>query len=365
MKKILFILLSLSVFACKKVDDTYEIPTTYNFDNIDISGQLLRVDMLSELAVYMKNTTAIGSRTLEVTRLKNMFMNVDMPFSDQTLNDTDKQLKNKTVSTEQALIESWMATVAVVSQSNTITASNGQAGVAVTMDSSSRYLVTANGVELPQMIEKVLMGACFYYQATAVYLGLGKMASDNILVVEGVGTNMEHHWDEAFGYFSAPVDFPTNTTGLRYWAKYSNTVDPILGSNKTIMDAFLAGRAAISNKDYQVRDEQIAIIRKEWERVIAAVSIHYLNKAKDALQGGDVAVKLHAISEAYAFLLSIEFGGAPSISTSELEAILSGLAGSSDPLRANFYTITQSNIDNAIQEIVGFFPSLAAIKDSL
>ena len=71
----------------------------------------------------------------------------------------------------------------------------------------------ANGIEYTQLIEKGLMGAVFYYQITNVYLGDGKMDVDNADQVDPDNgkyyTTMEHHWDEAFGYFSDAVDFPT------------------------------------------------------------------------------------------------------------------------------------------------------------
>ena len=57
-------------------------------------------------------------------------------------------------------------------------------------------------------------------------------------VEEGKGTDMQHHWDEAFGYFGVPTDFPTNTEGLVGLGKYCNKVDAQLGCNKIIMDAF-------------------------------------------------------------------------------------------------------------------------------
>ncbi len=68
------------------------------------------------------------------------------------------------------------------------------------------------------------MGAVFFYQATNVYFGSGKMDVDNTTAEDPAAgkyyTEMEHHFDEAFGYFGAPTDFLTNTNNLRFWAKY-------------------------------------------------------------------------------------------------------------------------------------------------
>ena len=109
-------------------------------------------------------------------------------------------------------------------------------------------MIGGDGLDHAQLIEKGLMGACLYYQATSVYFGDDRMNVDNEMVEVGEGTEMEHHWDEAFGYFGVPKDFPTSTDGLFFWGSYSNQRNGILESNQKLMDAFLKGRAAISAK---------------------------------------------------------------------------------------------------------------------
>jgi len=58
------------------------------------------------------------------------------------------------------------------------------------------------------------MGAVFYYNIAEVYTRPGKIGAsvDNIIVTPEEGTDMEHHWDEAFGYFGAPIDFSSSVT---------------------------------------------------------------------------------------------------------------------------------------------------------
>ena len=67
-----------------------------------------------------------------------------------------------------------------------------QRGKSSKNDNSKSYLFNERGVEPAQIIEKGLMGACFYYQATAEYMGSVKMDVDNELVNAGEGTEMEH-----------------------------------------------------------------------------------------------------------------------------------------------------------------------------
>jgi hypothetical protein len=202
-----------------------------------------------------------------------------------------------------------------------------------------------------------------YYQAVGVYLGPTKMNVDNKAVIDGKGTNMEHHWDEAFGYFGAPDDFPANTSNLNLWAEYSNKVSPTIGSNTKLMNAFLLGRAAISAEDYDKRDEAIATIQQEWELVLAAVAISYLNDAKDA--GTDWALAYHYLSEAYAFAMSIKYSPNPQINESAVNALLESLAGSSDPLNANFYSVTVPKIDAAINTLAATYTELESVKAAL
>lgn len=357
-------LAGLITFSSCTKDDNYEVPTTYNFENVSYDGQKDRLGMLSEMTTYMKSAHDNGATALDAQKLKNMYANANSPFTAAGLNTSTKQLKNKTYSGEETKFELYMDSLATASQHTDKTAATGQAGIGTS--GTSKYLFNAKGFEITQLIEKGLAGACFYYQATAVYFGNGKMDVDNETVEAGEGTEMEHHWDEAFGYFGAPIDFPTNTTGLGLWANYSNGRSARLGTNAGIMNAFLKGRAAISAKDLTVRDAQITEVRKYWEQVVAGTAIHYLNDAKTSLGTGDTVKKLHQLSEAYAFIMCLKYGtGLSGITTAQVDAILSNLAGSADPLQANIYTITETKINSAIDAIVGYVAGLEAHKTHL
>ncbi len=351
--------------GCKEDNNDYTVPTTYDFENVDYSGQTTRIAMLEELGNYAKSASVVNATALDADVMKNMFSNSNNPFADANLNSADKQLKSKTVASETAIFEEVMDSLAAASAfSSNTSPSNGQAGVVQSNDGTKSYLVNANGMELAQIIEKGLMGACFYYQATAVYLGAGKMDVDNENVVPGEGTAMEHHWDEAFGYLGVPVDFPINTTNLKFWGKYTNGRNSTLGNAATLMNALIAGRAAISAKDLGTRDVKITEVRRQWELVCAATAIHYLNTA-NADFSTDEAVKLHALSEAYAFIYSLKWGGDATISATDIDAILNTLAGSTDPLQANLHNTSTTNIADAKAALVNAFSGLDPIKDDL
>jgi hypothetical protein len=359
--------LALGFSSCQPDDDfSYTVPETYNFENVSYSGQTNRLDMMAEITTYIKTAHVANATALDAAKLKDMYGdNTGNYFSTSDLNSSTKQLKSKTIATEQSNFEAYMDAVALASQSTGLTATNGQAGIAANNTGTKFYLLNENGVEFAQVIEKGLMGACFYYQGTAVYMGAGKMDVDNETVTDGKGTEMEHHWDEAFGYFGLNTTFPINTSDIRFWGKYVNKHELTYPLNKVVMDAFLEGRAAISAKDIDTRDAQIEILRKNWELVITATAIYYLNLIKDDLATDPVAA-YHGLSEVYGFISSLKHGtGTSGITTTQVNTILTDLFGSSDALQANNYNVTSAKIEATKTALTDIFTDLAAVKDSL
>ncbi len=371
--------LGVIVSSCKKDDpippvaenndnNSYTVPDTYAFTDangnstVNYSGQTQRLDMLSEMVTYMKTANTSGT-TLDAQTLKNMFANNGYTWQDDNnlgLNSTTKQLKNKCFELHQDEFEGWMDAIAAASQSDEA-GSNGTAGVVVSSTNPSKqYLFDENGFEHGQLIEKGLMGAVFYYQATSYYLSESQIGNgvDNTTPTDPDAgkyyTAMEHHWDEAFGYFGVPVDFPTTSTD-RFWGKYCNGRDGLLNTNSRLMDAFLTGRAAISNDDMAEKEAQIAAVRAAWQDVCAGTAIHYLNAAKANL--ADDALRNHALSEAYAFTWSLLYNTGGNFSEAEVIEILNHLG-------TNFYTISVSDIDMAIDHI-SMLAGLDDVKDSL
>lgn len=335
---------------------TYTVPTEYTFANVNYSGQITRLDMVLEMKTYM-NTGNISGTLLNAQKLKDMYANLNSQFTNSGLNTSGKDIKSKVFLADQTLYETYMDNIAAASQS-TVNGSNGTAGVVVSStDASKKYLCDANGVEWTQVIEKGLMGSLMYYQTTAVYLDAAKTGNtvDNTTIVAGQGTNMEHGWDEAFGYFGAPLSLPTSTTGARFWAKYCNDRNTLLSTNATIGNAFIKGRAAISNKDYTTRDEQVVIIRNTWEKVIAATIISYVNATK--LKLTDDGIRNHNLSEIKGFLMNLKCNPTKKIILAEITD-LENLLGN------NFYNITSSNLDQ-IKDKLSTIYGLDSVKNSL
>jgi hypothetical protein len=221
--------------------------------------------------------------------------------------------------------------------------------------------LNGDGNEYTQLIEKGLMSAVFMSQMTNNYLN-AVTSDDNTNIVDAAGgkhyTEMEHHWDEAYGYFTDAIDYPTNGTD-RFWGKYANSREGVLGSATTLATAFRTGRAAISNDDYTVRDAQITIIKTEIEKVCAGTAIHYLNGAKTNLTNN--TARNHMLSEAWAFINGLRYGD-NSISGTGISAANVDLA--LGMLGVDFNTVTIIQLNSVIDH-VAMHTGLTDVKDSL
>ncbi len=199
---------------------TYTVPSTYVFTHssgnstVSYSGQTNRINQLLELSAYANSGE---STIISAQAMKDMFANVGGNGNGNFTFTATQQLKDKCFSLDTALISSYFDRQATASQSFAVPASNGQAGTLTS--GTSVYLFDANGFDNAELIEKSIMGAVFMYQALNVYFGPGKIDLDNTTAVDPTTgkyyTLMEHSWDEAFGYFGVPIDFPATFGTVR------------------------------------------------------------------------------------------------------------------------------------------------------
>ena len=172
---------------------------------------------------------------------------------------------------------------------------------------------TPEGINITQMVQKFLHGSLAFSQAAGDYLSvdLGSqkgLNADNTKPYKSSHnyTALEHHWDEAFGYFGAAADFllysdrqvakklsrDTNGDGsISLLSEKNHGPAPrgtaridlkLAGSDlsREIMEAFLAGRQLITKKPDGYRKyvkAYAAIAIGVWEKTLAGITIHYLN----------------------------------------------------------------------------------------
>lgn len=330
MKKINTLLLALLMGApllftsCGGDDDKKDDPEpkkpTYEFydaegnSTVDYSGQTIRIEKFKTLMDELKKGNT--GETVSLATLKAMFADEGYTWSDSDLNAASgKKLKDKTLNA--GAIETLFEKLATASESTT-EASVGVAGVL-----GGKRLVDENGIEYQQVIEKAMYGALFFNQIANNYLTVDKIELAPNTPAEGKNYSpREHHWDEAFGYFGAPVDFPqegVKNGGAVYIAKYVLEMDEI-GTNvsKELMNAFINGRAAITNNDTEALAAAKAVIYEQIELTFAKAAIHYLNRTNSQLADVDAVNRLHALSEGWGFMLCLPVSIQAKTSTTEL-----------------------------------------------
>ena len=323
---------------------TLNVPDTYTFERDGVStvsynGQTTRIAMAEAIISALKNPSEFDELTIDA-----MFAHEagNEDFEDATLNASDKSVRSKTAASEDFF--SSNATVAhaikgdfddwIAEQTTEVfpvwtnAATNGVAGNIQEAGGGSIRYVNGKGLELDQAFTKGLIGAMMVDQALNNYLGrtvldAGSNVADNDseTVVEGRSyTNMEHKWDEAYGYvyggaINGASPLPSGSADS-FINKYIGRVEDdsdFAGIDQNIYNAFKRGRAAIVARDYTIRDEQAEIIRDLISQVIGIRAVYYLQQGKAGLEAVtvDYASVFHDLSEGLGFVYSLQFTRKP------------------------------------------------------
>jgi hypothetical protein len=342
--------------SCKKDNGPsipgYTVPTTYNFANVSYSGQLVLLAMADQIGAKINTANVTPNKIVAAQTLIDMFNNVNGNFVDSALqlNNSGLRLSDYVAPLAKTDLLNYFDSVGLYSNS-TVAAAPGVAGVSASVASpGKKYLLSPNGVFYSQVVKKTIMaGIC---QAMInVYLTDSIASSvDNTTVVTGSGTVLEHHWDEAFGFFGVPITFPTTTTGLRYLASYSNQVDAGLGSNATIMNAFLKGRAAISAKDLTTMQQQAAVVITTLDQLDAAAIVQEMKETDANIDAGDPIAAYGTLSETLGFMRNLKYNTSPKrvITDVQITQLLS-LLDASNPTYPNIYNFVNASVNTNAQ----------------
>ena len=348
-----------------------EIPYSYEFaragkSTVSYSGQTSRLNMADELYAALNTNTFTKAQMLEM-------FNDGTGFADATLNSSGKKMGNKTAgsplasATVKPLFDAMITDFADNVIPNWATdAANGQAGVLT--DVTRTIHVNAKGHEIDQTFIKGIIGAMNVDQIinnyiTPYQLDSGTRTSDNDNNTLSSGkdyTDMEHKWDEGFGYLygqeadATRLDLGLSPTGngttLNKYFKKINTSNQV-GIGIQVFDAFRRGRAFIVAKQYDKRDQQAKIIKEELSKVIAYKAVDYINGYMSKIEAGNTADAFHALSEAYGFVMSLQFtnDGTDSayFSNSEVNGFLT--------LMDNFWTVQNSDLESIRDQVKAKF----------
>lgn len=374
--KIMLIAIPLLFISCDNDDDDttnlVTAPDAYEFlrdgvSTVSFTGQTARLNMADE--IYL----ALNANSKSKAQILEMF-NDGKGFTGSGLDDSGKKVGSKTASGclhgVMATTKSRFTTMIEDYADNVIpawsaTAANGKAGLLT--DTKRSIHVNANGWEIDQTFIKGIIGAMCVDQIVNNYLDpcqldSGSRKDDNtngVLSGDKNYTDMEHKWDEAFGYLYGQEDnakradlgsSPTGngTTLNKYFKKINDSNEP--GLAQTVFDAFKLGRAAIVAGNYDLRDQQAAIIQIHLSKVIGYKAVDYIDSylaKKDATP----ADAIHALSEGYGFILSLVFTndgtGKPYFSQTEVDGMLSKMT--------NFWSIKDADLTSIKNDIKSKF----------
>jgi len=371
---------STTVNATVTTGKLMETPATYEFtregaSTVFYGGQTDRLNMVEEIKEVLRAGDAGGTVSEQV--LLDMYANTGGNGGGNFSFTSDRQLKDKTFTPDldHNFFENFFAGAAAasVNGNNGVTASNGTAGLITRENSGNTILVDEKGREFTQLIEKGFMGSVFYHQIFNVYLSDERIGDEveNTELIEGENyTAMEHHLDEAFGYWDPPLDFTSPWPDERgdedrFWSHYSNTVDNVsnglLGTNETIMNAFKEARAAIVNNDLNTKNQMRDVLYEQLELVAAALCVHYINGTLSSLGEGNTGEAFHTLSEAWAFANALKYSPHKAITLEQLEQIMETDFGTD----GNFWNVTPAGLNAAKATLVSVYPALVPLQDDL
>ena len=307
-------------------NDKITVPGAYSFasrfetgkSSVSYTGQIVRNLLVQDIKILIDQTGKPGGNLVTATDILALYDyqdsdNLNSPTTtgnlppletSYSLISTGKNLTGKisgatligTNKTVDQTMREWFAEVEALSKD----ASRLGTPMAHTND---------QGLDLSQLINKVLLGSVVYYQGTGIYLA-SITDRDNTAQKGGTAlyTDMEHAWDEAYGYYGAARDyfnysdadlagsvdqFTNDANGdgkIDFTSEYNfgfsrNAGKRDKGSStgidftRIVFQKFLEGRTTIVNQGTEA--ELIAIrnaIANEWEKVIAATVVHYINE---------------------------------------------------------------------------------------
>lgn len=383
----LIALTATSFISCSDDDEltnesSVVAPATYSFERngqstIDFSGQTTRIKMGDEIAAALLNTSFTENDLAAMYSHQAGQNN----FSNADLNTEDKNVRSKTAASTDYFSTNAVDAAAIkadfdgfiTGQVNEIfpawnnLASVGVAGQLQEAGGGPIRWVNGKGLEYDQAFVKGLIGALMVDQINNHYLSpavldAGNNLADNdasTLVAGKNYTNMEHKWDEAFGYlYGNEVDIENPVLNVdQYLNKYLNRMEQdadFIGMAQTIYDAFKLGRAAIVAKDYDLRDAQAAIIQEQLSELVGVRAVYYLQQGKNFL-ANDKGTAFHDLSEGYGFIYSLQFTRNPAtnlpyFSKAEVDAYLAQLMNGN-----GFWDLTPAQLDTMSDEISARF----------
>ena len=320
------LMIELSGFLADLTDEIdaerFDPTTTDVTDTLNYYYSLAGADRGGDMFNYFSTSPSLDQTTwgeISSARLENKLSPNDSATDQFAMgsrtfagwSDTSVLTGGATEITPPNLIEGWFQII----EDNALARANGTESAS---RSGTPVYVTDNGLNLQQLINKLLIVGVAFSQAADDYLdddveGKGLLASNEC--GDGTYTALEHAWDEGIGYFGAAdhygewtsADLAGPSSGRCRDIDMSGGIDAVsecnygmavnagkrdnaaasiapTGYGAQIWDAFRTGRAIITDADGPLSTDQATALREQrdlviggWERVIMATSLHYIN----------------------------------------------------------------------------------------
>ncbi len=375
-KALLLGLLSLLVLQCKQqldVPDTYSYTSRFDStkSSVNYASQTFRHVLIQELKsnigklsventaltaekvkaeltkYYEFDSTNNGTDNLTITSepspKQKMFNDLksDAPNLKKKIAGNDKIGQHKDWSKDfigwkdgskvispDDLIQLWFTELADLMASRSTSPENEPGTKTGVENPITKPYVSAEGLDYQQLIQKFLGVAIAWSQGADDYLDNDTpekgLKADNSEAVEGkLYTELEHNWDEAFGYFGSAHDYGSYTdedikkkvtkdtdedSTINLLSEYNfghstNSAKRDFGVAKLsptdftrdIFLAFRQGRSLISSNEGDLNETDLAklieyrnTILQVWEKTIASTVVHYINEVlQDMVKFGD------------------------------------------------------------------------------
>jgi hypothetical protein len=264
------------------------------------------------------------------------------------------------------LIETYLGKYAATSQAAsyngtstpTPTAAEGVAGLGA--NGTSYQLFGKDGINYAQMIQKTQFGSLIIYQVINRLDAIPLLDNTD---PKNMYTTQEAAWDEAFGYMGYPrysIDSLTTPTiastissKFFYVGNYSrqtdNTTD--LNATKTLVTAFIKGRAAITHKDYATRDHQIEVIKTCLRKILGAMVLQEYTEYED--RKANNAGRNGVVSETIGMVMAMKYVPGRIISDAQINDLLAHLHAN-DSVNG-IWQITDQDMDYVRNQVIAIF----------
>ena len=328
--------IAFATLSCRDEPEVVELPRqlndyhVYRFERDGLStvrntGQNVRNVLVQDLKLFIENLAKPGAQPATYEALYRYFDNggktieepiltpVHLPLNPPTLKAISgvRDLETRVNFTQwgdeiTADIQEWCQTIADNSQEP------------AKLGTYRVYIDEETGFDLGEMFQKGVKGGVMLGHGLHGYFRNVHKKENDQVVIWGtdtlIYTEMEHHLDEAFGYYGAARNFYDFTleeladreNGRNYRDNYDvdgfidfrseynfsfaldaaqRDVTSATGTEyaSTIYEAFYQARRSIVQKQYDSLIYQKTIILEHWEKVNAATAIHYLNALRSAL----------------------------------------------------------------------------------